>query len=131
MRLRLFPTLLAFFVGLPLLDTLALVWVGGRLGFWQTVAMVLVSGFVGAALAKSQSRAVWRSIREDLADGRVPAQGILDAALVFVAGGLLMAPGFLTDFVGLALLVPAFRVPIKSFLRRKLEGRIVVQRLGA
>lgn len=130
MRLRLFPTLLALFLGVPLLDAAALVLIGGRIGFWPTVALVLASGFAGAALAKSQSRSVWRSIQRDLSEGRVPAQGLLDAAMVLVAGGLLLAPGFLTDFLGLALLVPAFRAPIKAFLRRKLEGRVTVRPLG-
>lgn len=127
MRLRLFPTLLALFIGLPLLDTIVLVMIGSRIGFWETIALVLVSGFVGAAMAKSQSRSVWSSIQRDLSEGRVPAQGLMDAAIVFIAGGLLMAPGFLTDFLGLALLIPAVRTPVKALVRRRLE-RMVVQR---
>lgn len=127
MRLRLFPTLLALFIGLPLLDTVALVLVGSHLGFWPTVLLVLISGVVGAALAKGQTRSVWASIRRDLSEGRVPSQGLMDAALVFVAGGLLMAPGFLTDFLGLALLIPAARRPLKALVRRRLEGMVVRQ----
>jgi len=127
MRVRLFPALSALFIGLPLLDSLLLIFFGRYLGFWQTVAMVLISGFAGAGLAKSQGLRVWRSIQRDLAEGRVPSQGLMDAVIILVAGGLLMAPGFITDILGLALLVPAVRVPIKTFLRRRMEGMTVRQ----
>ena len=129
MRLRLFPSLLALFVGLPLLDVLLLVGLGQYLTFWPTVGLVILSGFVGAALAKSQGRSVWFGIQRDLAEGRVPSQGLLDAVIILVAGGMLAAPGFITDILGLALLLPATRVPIKAYLRRRLEG-MVVRRIG-
>jgi UPF0716 protein FxsA len=127
MRIRLFPALSALFIGLPLLDSLLLIVFGGYLGFWQTVALVLISGFLGAGLAKSQGFRVWRSIQRDLAEGRVPAQGLMDAVIILVAGGLLMAPGFITDILGLALLIPQVRVPIKNFLRRRIEGMTIRQ----
>ena len=129
MRLRLFPSLLALFVGLPLLDVLLLVGLGQYLTFWPTVGLVILSGFVGAALAKSQGRSVWFSIQRDLAEGRVPSQGLLDAVIILVAGGMLAAPGFITDILGLLLLFPAVRVPIKAYLRRRLEG-VAVRRIG-
>lgn len=130
MRVRLFPTLLTLFIGLPLLDTVVLVLLGSKIGFWETVALVLISGVAGAALAKSQTRHVWSSIRRDLSEGRVPSQGLMDAAIILVAGGLLMAPGFLTDFLGLALLIPAVRVPLKALVRKRLEGMVVTRYSG-
>ena len=129
MRVRLFPALLALFIGLPLLDTLLLVVFGRYLGFWTTIALVLISGFVGAGLAKRQGLNVWNGIQRDLAEGRVPAQGVLDAVIILVAGGMLAAPGFVTDILGLLLLLPAVRAPIKAYLRRRLEGAMV-QRYG-
>ena len=133
MRVRLFPGLLALFVGLPLLDTLLLVVLGQMLTFWPTVALVIISGVAGASLAKHQGRSVWLSIQRDLAQGRVPSQGLLDAVIVLVAGGMLMAPGLLTDILGLLLLFPAVRAPIKGYLRRRLEHMLegtVVRRYG-
>src|SRR3712207_6343142 len=124
MRLRLFPSLVALFVGLPLLDVLLLVGLGQYLTFWPTVGLVIVSGFVGAALAKSQGRSVWFSIQRDLAEGRVPSQGLLDGVIILVAGGMLAAPGFVTDLLGLLLLIPAVRKPIKALLRRRIEAMI-------
>lgn len=125
MRLRLFPALSALFIGVPLLDSLLLIFFGRYIGFWTTLVMVLISGFLGAGLAKSQGLRVWHGIRSDLANGRVPTQGLMDAVIILVAGGLLMAPGFITDILGLALLVPQVRVPIKTFMRRRAEGMIV------
>ena len=134
MRVRLFPALLALFIGLPLLDVILLVFLGRYLGFWTTVALVLISGFVGAGLAKTQGIRVWRGIQRDLHEGRVPAQGLVDGAIILVAGGMLSAPGFVTDILGLLLLVPAIRTPIKAWLRRKLERAVegvVVQHYGS
>jgi UPF0716 protein FxsA len=125
MRFPAFRVLLAIFIGLPLLDTLLLVQLGRYLGFWQTLAVVVVSGVAGAWLAKTQGAAVWRSIQQDLAVGRVPEQGVLDGVIVLVAGGMLAAPGFLTDILGLLLLLPPVRLPIKRLARRYLERALV------
>jgi UPF0716 protein FxsA len=124
MRLRLFPSLAALFIGLPLIDSLLLIYFGGFLGFWPTLAMVILSGFLGAGLAKSQGLRVWHSIQSDLASGRVPAMGLMDAVIILFAGGLLAAPGFVTDILGLALLIPAVRAPIKRLARRKMEALV-------
>lgn len=129
MRIRLFPALAALFIGVPFLDSLMLLFFGRYIGFWTTVVLVLLSGFVGAGLAKSQGLRVWQTIQRDMAAGRVPAQGLMDAVIILVAGGLLMAPGFITDIIGLALLVPAVRTPIKALMRRRIE-RATIQRVG-
>jgi UPF0716 protein FxsA len=121
-RIRLFPALAALFIGLPLLDVLLLLVLGRWLTFWPTVLLVILSGFLGAGLAKQQGLRVWRQIQLDLAEGRMPAQGVLDGVIILVAGGMLTAPGFITDLLGLALLFPAVRAPIKVWLRRKVEG---------
>lgn len=119
-RLRLFPLLTFLFVGLPLIDSVALVLLGSRLGFWPTIALTLLSGVAGAWLARHQGRAVATAIRRDLAAGRMPDQAVLDGASILVAAGMLMAPGFLTDFLGILLLLPAVRAPLTAFARRRL-----------
>ncbi len=121
MRLRIFPALVALFVGLPLLDVVLLVFLGKYLTLWPTVALVIVSGFVGAGLARGQGIQVWNQIRRDLSTGQMPSQGILDGVIILFAGGLLAAPGFITDLIGLALLLPPVRRPIKAFFRHRLE----------
>jgi UPF0716 protein FxsA len=128
MRIKLFPLLTALFVGLPLLDTVALVMLGSHIGFWTTVALVLVSGVAGAWLMKRQGMMVWLGIRRDFSEGRIPTDGLMDAAMLLVAGGMLIAPGFLTDFVGMSLLLPPVRAALRVVLRRYFAGRVAVRR---
>jgi UPF0716 protein FxsA len=125
MRFRFFPTLAAVIIGMSLLDGATLVLIGNHLGLLGTFALVLFSGFVGSWLAKSQGLKVWRGIQRDFAQGRVPTEGLMDGAIVLVAGGLLIAPGFLTDIIGLLLLLPPVRVPIKRLVRRRLEQQLI------
>jgi UPF0716 protein FxsA len=120
-RPNLLGILLALFVGVPLLDTVTLVLVGRYLGFWPTVAIVLLSGVIGAQLTRWQGLSVWRSLQADLAAGRVPAQGLMDCVLILIAGGMMIAPGFLTDIAALLLLVPPVRSVIKRWARRRIE----------
>jgi UPF0716 protein FxsA len=124
-RFRVFPALVALFVGLPLLDLVLVVLLGRYIGLWQTIGLAIVSGVAGAWLAKQQGRAVWTGIQSDLAAGRVPSQGLLDGMIVLVAGGMLASPGFVTDLLGLALLIPPVRTPIKAFLRRRFEEGVM------
>ena len=124
LQFRPLPVLLALFVVLPLVDLTVLTLLGTKLGLGLTVVLVLISGFAGAGLAKSQGLRVWQGIQRDMAEGRVPAQGLVDGVLILIAGGMLMAPGFITDILGLALLFPAVRAPIKAYLRRRLEAMV-------
>jgi UPF0716 protein FxsA len=114
--------LTALFVGVPLLDTATMVFAGRLLGFWPTLAIVILSGVVGARLARSQGLAAWRSLQMDLAAGRVPEQGLIDCILILIAGGMMIAPGFLTDIAAILLLLPPIRRPIKRWARRRMEG---------
>src|SRR5688500_1800006 len=97
-RSRLMAVLSALFTGGPLPDTITRVIVGRWIGFWPTVAGVILSGIIGAQLARQQGLAVWRSLQAEVAAGRVPTQGVMDCVLILIAGGMMIAPGFLTDF---------------------------------
>jgi UPF0716 protein FxsA len=120
-RSRLFWFLTALFVGLPLLDTVTLVIVGRSMGFWATVATVILSGVIGAHLARQQGTSVWRSLQADLAAGRVPTYGLIDCVLILIAGGMMIAPGFLTDLLAILLLLPPVRNVVKRWARTRLE----------
>lgn len=120
-RSRLLGILTALFVGLPLLDTITLVIVGRYLGFWSTVAIVILSGVIGAHLARQQGLSVWRSLQADLAAGRVPTQGLMDCVLILIAGGMMLAPGFLTDIMAIMLLLPPVRNGVKRWARHRIE----------
>lgn len=114
-----FGRLFFIFVGLPLLELTILVWLGSRIGFLPTIASILITGALGAILARAQGARVLREIRAELEAGRPPAARLLDGLLILIGGLLLLAPGVITDLVGFALLLP----PTRNRLRRRLRAR--------
>jgi UPF0716 protein FxsA len=114
---------LAFTV-VPLVELYLLIGLGRQLGVLPTLGLVLVTGLLGAWLAKREGRSVVRSWREATAQGRLPADGILSGALVLVGGVLLVTPGLVTDVVGFLLLIPPTRRLIAARLRRMLERQM-------
>lgn len=114
---------LAFTV-VPLLELYLLISIGQWAGAGPTIGLVLVTGLLGAWLAKREGRRVMRSWRAAVAQGRLPEDGILNGALVLVGGVLLITPGVLTDAVGLLLLIPPTRRWIAAGLRRALARRM-------
>lgn len=115
--------LLLLFTVVPLLELYLLLLLGEHVGFWPTVALVLVTGVLGAALGKREGLRVWRSWTEALARARMPEEGILGGVLVLIGGVLLVTPGVLTDVTGVALLVPPTRRLVAKLVRARLEQR--------
>lgn len=97
------------FIGMPLIEMALLIWVGGRIGIWPTLAIVILTGMAGATLVRRQGLAVWRAAQDRLAAGSLPTREIAYGAMLLVAGAFLLTPGFLTDIVGFALLIPWVR----------------------
>jgi UPF0716 protein FxsA len=116
--------LILLFTLVPLIELYLLMLIGGWLGLWPTVAMVVVTGLVGAWLARMEGLRVLRQWQQSLAEGRMPAEGVLGGVLLLVGGVLLITPGVLTDVVGLSLLVPASRRQVSVWLRPWIERRI-------
>lgn len=108
------------FIGLPLLELALLVWIGSTIGFWPTMALVLVTGVAGALLARLAGVQVLIQVRAEVAAGRMPVGHMLDGVLVLVGGVVLLTPGLISDLFGFALLIPASR----AFFRRLFQARI-------
>jgi len=104
---------------IPLIELLVLIPLGQQIGVWPTIAIVVVTGMIGAFLGKRQGITAWRRIQEDLASGQIPGDSLLDGLLILIACTLLITPGVLTDVFGLGLLTPVFR----RVVRRVLRGR--------
>ena len=111
-----FFRLLLLFTLLPVAEITLLVKAGGAIGVWPTVGVVLGTGMAGAWLARRQGLSTLARIREDLARGAAPTGELADAALILVAGVLLITPGFITDCTGLVLLLPPALAAIKAWL---------------
>lgn len=104
-----FLVLVFLFVAMPLVELYLLLTVGSQIGAWNTFGIVLITGIVGAALAKSQGRAIFTKIQSELNKGGVPADAMIQGLMVFVGGLLLITPGFVTDAFGFFFVIPVTR----------------------
>jgi UPF0716 protein FxsA len=98
-----------------------LIKIGSVLGSFNTVLLVIATGFFGAWLARMEGMNTMFKVRTSLEQGTMPAEDLLDALIIFVAGILLITPGLLTDISGLLLLWPVTRETFKRFLRQKID----------
>ncbi len=118
--------LVLLFVVVPILELFVIIQVGDAIGVLPTVALLVVGSILGSVLMRSQGRAAWRDFRAATAAGKVPAGEVLDGALIIFGGALLLTPGFVTDLLGLALLLP----PARAVLRRVLVGGVAKRMVG-
>ena len=124
MLLKLF---LAFTI-IPIIEIYLLIEIGSMFGALTAVTLVILTGFLGAFLARMQGLQTLYRIQESLREGRMPSGELLDALLIIIAGLVLLTPGFLTDSAGFLLLIPATRNLIKYWLRRQIELRYMSNR---
>lgn len=122
--------LIILFTVVPVIELMLLVRIGARIGLLPTVALVLVTGMVGAALARFEGWRTLRQIQEELSLGQMPGEALVQGAMIVVAGALLMAPGVLTDVFGLAILVPPLRHYCARYLIAYLKRRVHITYVG-
>ena len=115
-----FARLIILFTVVPLIELALLIKLGNVIGLWPTILIVIATGVLGAALARSQGTQVVSGIRAELAEGRPPTESLINGLLVLVGGVVLLTPGLLTDLLGFSLLVPSTR----NWFKRKLQGRL-------
>ncbi|OOE72411.1 membrane protein FxsA [Salinivibrio sp. PR6] len=114
-----FPILLLLFILVPVIEIGLFIQVGGWLGLWPTLALVLITAFVGASLVRSQGLMTLASVQDRLNRGELPAQQILEGVMLAVAGVLLLTPGFMTDAMGMLVLLPGPRAALaKQVMKR-------------
>ena len=119
--------LFAIFVVVPIIEIALFIEVGGFLGLWPTLAIVVLTALAGSALLRAQGFATLETLQNNLRTGGDPISPIAHGALILVAGVLLLTPGFFTDTVGLALMIPRVRVwVIKWVASRVKDGSIKV-----
>jgi UPF0716 protein FxsA len=116
--------LVLLFLVLPVAEIYVIVKVGEAIGILPTLALLILDGFLGYALARSQGRAAWERFNRALAEGRVPAHETFDGAMVILGGALLLTPGFITDIVGFCLLIPPTRALVRGLVARLARRRV-------
>ncbi len=117
--------LLAAFIGVPLIEIALFIQVGGLLGLWPTLLIVVLTAMAGTALVRSQGMAALGNIQRSLDRFDNPGAPLAHGALILVSGVLLLTPGFFTDAIGFALLVPAVRDRVIAVLRKRITVHAV------
>jgi UPF0716 protein FxsA len=125
----LFRILVVMFIVVPAVELWGLIAVGKVIGGWNTVALVILTGLVGAWLAKQQGMQVLRLLQLQLSRGQMPTEALIDGALILVGGVLLLTPGFFTDLFGLVFLIPYTRMIVRHLLKRWLWSLISTGRV--
>jgi UPF0716 protein FxsA len=120
------PALIALFIVVPLVELYLILKVGDAIGAVWTILLLAADSVLGSILLRSQGRAVWRRFNEALTTGRMPHREVIDGVLIIFGGAFLITPGFLTDIVGLILLIPPTRALVRRFLARRLGRRVEV-----
>nr|WP_216601930.1 MULTISPECIES: FxsA family protein [Vibrio] len=113
------------FIFVPIIEIGLFISVGGYLGLWPTIALVLITAFVGASLVRSQGLQTLMSVQNRLQQGELPAQQILEGVMLAVSGVLLLTPGFMTDALGMLVLLPAPRAAMAKYLMSKMTVQSV------
>ena len=124
--------MIAFFVALAIVvgvvEITVMIQIGQLIGVVNTIGLLLLVSLIGAWLVKRQGLGVMARIREQRAAGRLPAAEVFDGALILVAGVLLVIPGFVTDVLGLLLLVPPIRAVARRFVSRRVMREVEMVR---
>ncbi len=109
----------------PLIEIVLIVFVGEQLGAWWTFGLLLAMCVLGAWLVRREGGRTWRALQEAVRRGQPPARELTDAALVLVGGTMLLTPGFLTDAVGLFLVLPLTRPLTRVWLQTVVASRLL------
>src|SRR3954469_10315760 len=113
--------LVLLFIVVPIVELFVIIQVGQAIGVLPTIALLIVDSILGSMLMRSQGRVAWRRFNAALSEGRVPHREVLDGVLVIFGGALLLTPGFVTDILGIVLLLP----PTPPLLRRTGARRLL------
>jgi UPF0716 protein FxsA len=120
------PLLFLLFIVVPIAEIYVIIQVGQAIGALWTILLLIADAIIGARLLSWQGRRAWARFQEAVAGGRVPHKEVLDGVLIILGGAFLLTPGFITDVVGLVLLIP----PSRALVRRGLTRAIIRRRFG-
>jgi len=119
--------LILLFIAVPIAEIYVIIQVGEAIGAIPTILLLAADSIVGSMLLRSQGRRVWSRFRQTLERGAIPHREVLDGALVIFGGAFLITPGFISDVVGLLLLLPPTRALFRRLLVRRLGRRIEIR----
>jgi UPF0716 protein FxsA len=112
------------FIIVPLVELWVIIQVGHAIGVLNTFGLLILSGLIGGWLMKREGLAVWRRAQASVDRGQVPTKELVDGVLILAGGALMVAPGFVTDVIGMLLLLPPVRTVVRAIARRRIERRV-------
>jgi UPF0716 protein FxsA len=115
--------LIVVFIVVPIAELYVILQVGDAIGAPLTILLLVIDSLIGSLLLRNQGRSVWRQFSQALAEGRMPHRELFDGIAVIFGGAFLITPGFLTDIIGLLLLIPPSRSLLRRFAARRLGKR--------
>jgi UPF0716 protein FxsA len=122
--------LVALFIVVPIVELYVIVQIGQAIGLVPTLLLLLADAVLGSLLLRQQGRGAWRRFNAALQERRFPGREVADGLMIAVGGTLLLTPGFITDIVGLILLVPPSRAFVRRLMRAYVGRRFLVVGLG-
>ena len=122
--------LVLLFLVVPLAELYVIIQAGQAFGALNTIALLIIISAAGAWLVKREGISVWKRFQRQIEAGAVPGKEIADGVMILFAGALLMTPGFLTDILALALLLPPVRAAIRSVLMKQAAKRAGIIRVN-
>jgi UPF0716 protein FxsA len=125
-----FRILLLAFLIVPIAELYVIIQIGSLIGGWETIGLLILDSVIGAWLVRREGFSILAKVQTSLARGELPTNPLIDGLLVLVAGALMLTPGFITDGVGLLLLLPPTRAVVRTGLKRRFAGRITVAGSG-
>ena len=118
------PILLIIFVLIPIVEITLLINVGQLIGVWYTIALVLLSAFVGVNMLRHQGLATLGRAQQKMQQGEMPQQEMIEGLVLAVGGALLITPGFVTDIIGFCCLVPFTRIGFIKIVGRRFKHKM-------
>lgn len=109
---------------IPALELGVFIWLGGIIGPWWIITLIILSGVLGLSFAKRQGIEVWNQAQQSMNNGQMPTKQIIDGLCILVGAILLFAPGFITDVIGLFLIIPWIRYPFKNLLQKWIMWKV-------
>jgi UPF0716 protein FxsA len=118
--------LVLIFIVVPIAELYVIIKVGEAIGVVPTIALLLADALLGSMLLRQQGRAAWIRFNRALAENRLPHKEVFDGVLIIFGGALLITPGFLTDILGLILLIPPTRALVRAIALRRVRRRLAM-----
>lgn len=109
------------FLLVPIIEIALFIQVGGLIGLWPTLAIVVLTAVAGTALVRTQGRLAMGQLQRTFAELDDPTEPLVHGAMILVAGVLLLTPGFFTDALGFALLIPPVRMAVFQYFRARVS----------